>query len=254
MQFAITIGSFALLPFVELNVRACRHVFGKDTPILICDDRSQKTPEMEALAEKYGCGFITSNTPRGHFCGCSQTTVAAVAFAQAMQADIAVKLTQRFILLEPRIRERIEQLFTERPELELAHCGRPKPEGLKRSKWFVKFPFLVDCMVMRTAAFDPHWLKASYESKCKDGTKHASYTESWLQHLCETKCAGKHETLEWLTNHHGEPHWYLRKTQNDNVDYIRAAHRFGLKHANFPTNEWRDLVGKERYRPIPVMD
>jgi hypothetical protein len=205
-------------------------------------------------------------------------------------------LTQRFILLEPRIRERIEQLFTERPELELAHCGRPKPEGLKRSKWFVKFEYLVDAMFMRTSAFDPHWLKASYESQCKEGTKqvailsaridshpankpadpskvtpemsvelnelrkqlaeakHASYTESWLQYLCETKCAGKHETLEWLTNHRGEPHWYLRKTQNDNVDYIRAAHRFGLKHANFPTNEWRDLVGKERYRPIPVMD
>jgi len=124
VTFAVTVGGFALVSFCELNIVCARHVFGKDTPILLCDERSPKTPEMEALADKYGCSFITSRVNRGHFLGCANATVTAVAFAHAMQADIAVKLTQRFILLDQRIRERIEQLFTERPELELAHCGR----------------------------------------------------------------------------------------------------------------------------------
>lgn len=251
MKFAVAIGTYSLLNFIELNILTCRHVFGESTPIILSDGHCDQSPQVEALAEQYGCAYVGERINRGHFVGCAQNAVVAAAFAQHVGADIAVKINQRLILLSPEIPDIVSDVFKD-GSIDIALPGSPKLESLMTSKFFAKFSYLVDVIFMRSSSFDPDWIKHSYESQWKNGSRHIdSYTEMYWANVCKSKCDGRTRKLDFLTNHGERPFKYLRKVQNSNEDYVQVARNMGMDgFPAFATAEWQQLR-QGSYMPLP---
>lgn len=95
---AITIGSYSAPDFVRLNIRACRRVFGSEVPILVSDDRSNLSAEVERVAEEEGAAFSGCDRRRSHCSGDWQAYVGGCEWGRACNADITIKLSRRFIL------------------------------------------------------------------------------------------------------------------------------------------------------------
>jgi hypothetical protein len=251
MKFAIAIGTYSLLNFIELNIITCRHVFGADVPIILSDGRADNSAKVEELAEKYGCAYVGEEANRGHFVGCAQNAVVATAFARHVGADIAVKINQRFILLDPETPAKVSSIFND-GKIDIALPGSPKPSGLITSKFFSRFSYLVDILFMRASSFDPEWIKSAYEGQWKKGTKHIdSYTEMFWANVCKSKCAGRVKVIDWLTDHGERPFKYLRKVQNTHEDFAMVARTVEMDNtSHFATAEWQQLR-QGHYMPLP---
>lgn len=257
MRFAVSIGCYSLLNFIELNIITCRSVFGDNVPIILSDGRSDNSAKVEELAEKYGCAYVGEAVNRGHFAGCAQNAVVAPAFARHVGADIAVKINQRLVLLDPETPAKVSEIFKD-GTIDLALPGTPHPDSLLTSKFFARFPYLVDIIFMRASAFDPEWLKVTYETQWQTGQKQIdSYTEMFWSNICSySSFKDRVKVIDWLTNHgekpHGEkPFRYLRKAQNSPADFSMVAREFGMPdHLHYSTGEWGSLV-KGSYNPLP---
>lgn len=259
MRFAVTIGSFALPGFVELNVLQCKKVFPSDTPILISDDWSQESATIKALADRLGVYHIASETPRNHFCGDIAAVVNGLAFAQSMNADIMIKISQRFILVEPVCSQIISQYFAS-PEIWLALPGRISAHSITRpeSRFFAQFPMNTDLIVIRSGSVSPEQIKSSYEEKVQSagspqfGIKSlAGYVESFFNDIAHTHFANHLALMPEFTHHaHGRSPLFLRRCQSHPADYFNLAQSHHISHPSFPCSEWRDLI--PHYRPRPI--
>lgn len=249
MTFSICVGSYAMPSFLELNLRALRDVFG-NVPILVYDGRSKDSAQIKDLADRFEASYITENVNRTHFMGCLQTAVSSLAFARAMNCDIALKINQRMVLLAENIPNLIEEVFDD-PSVLLATPPAIRVETIKddASKFHARFPRMVDILAFRAAAIDPQWIAEKYAEQVRTGTgRHDALTEHFWQRMTETEFKDSHRNLPFLSEPSVPPK-YLRKCQAASEDYQQAAVRLGMNLADFPTVEWSAMLGAA-YRPL----
>lgn len=249
MNIAITIGAYQLTEFVELNLAMLRELFGNETPILVSDDHSVKSPAMHWLAGKYGAEYIGSEARRSHFAGDAQAVINALAFAKANDCEVALKLSQRVILTDPNARETILAPF--RQHYDLALPGRLNVNKLRpEHRMYGSFVYLTDLVAIRTAALSAEDLMARYQAKVKAC---ASKTDAYVERLFLELARGEFEGKTWVypeyTDHYpGVPCKFLRKCQNDQIQYQKLGHTKGI-HGLFSVSDWRFL--DPDYRPHP---
>lgn len=252
MRFALSIGSFQLFNFVRLNVAFARRVFGDDAKIVIYDAPSDESPRIKALADEYGCWYITERVNRNHFAGCAQNSLTAIMFAQMHDCDIGIKLNQRTVLLSPEIPKLLELEFRD-PQVTLVTPGQPPKDSIldDGSAFHSRFPFGVDVLCFRANAWDAQGVADRYRAQWTSPTadRYSVYTETFWAN--ESKRLGPaHRKVDWLTAHTpGEPFKYLRKIQNTEPHYNDAAVAIGLPAGQFVCAEWSKI--KPEYRPAP---
>lgn len=251
MKVAITIGSFLMTDFVELNIRQCRHVFGEDVLILVSDDISKESPAIRDLCERLQVYHIAGG-PRGHFAGDLSAAVNALVFAQQHGADLAIKLSQRFMFAEPCCAEIIERYFTP-ADTWLAMPGRISAHTIKRhdSKFFSNLSVLTDLLIIRTGTITPAALKHRYESRVINAQNQVDrLVESCWANLMDCEFVGHTVRMPEFTNPFpGRPDIYLRKAQAEPADFELLARARGMKRFNPVLVEWSKLT--EHYRPVP---
>lgn len=251
MNFAISLGTYKLVAFAELQLRSLRNIFGYTTPILVYDGASDVSQKIKDLADEYECSYVTESFNRSHFAGCLLNSVCAVAFARHVGASLAIKLNQRLILLSDDIPERLEEVFSN-SKIDIAMPTTVKLETIydNRSRFHAKFQYLPDCIVYRSNKVDPQWIADSYATQVKTGTTpHDALTEAFWQRQVDSTFKNRFSPLKWLSEPTVPP-IYLRKIQHRESDYQKAAMDLGMTEASFPCAEWKNLAGAA-YRPTP---
>lgn len=252
MKFAATIGSYDMPDFVELNVRALRHVFG-DIPILISDDISQRSVEIRDVAERLDTFYQCSETHRSHFAGDAAACCNALAFAEHQGADICLKISQRFVLCAPAAREIIERYFND-PNIDMILPGRVPASTIKRaeSRFFSNLSTQSDLVCVRTGKLRPQTLKELYEARVRSGHgRHSTLIEGLFAFIMDVTLAGHVVQAPEFTNPYpGRDPIYLRRCQSEPADYMRIAQELGMSSGWVPlVQEWRQLTNS--YRPVP---
>lgn len=251
MTFSLTIGSYALPNFLELNLRSCRRIFGQ-VPMLIYDGKSADSPRIKEIADRFGASYLTERVNRGHFSGCIQNSICAVAFARANGCDLAVKINQRFVLADQNIPARLEKIFANR-SIDLAMPPSVKTETIiaSKSKFHHRFKYHPDFIVLRASAIEPQWIADSYAKQVNtDVSRYGTLSENfWIKQI-ESTFAGRFAPLDWLSTP-SRPPTYLRKIQHTEDDYRKHALSLGMDWASeFPVAEWSEILGLA-YSPIP---
>lgn len=254
MTISIVIGSYAMPAFIRLQIVALRRIFGEDAKILVSDDISQQSVEIRDVAQEYGVHHVCSETHRGHFASDLQSVVHGLAFARCNKSDLCLKVSQRLVLVEPVIREIIENYFAD-PNTNLILPGRIHPATIKRatSRFFSNFLLNSDVLCLKTEAISPHQLKERYENKIRENkSKHAALIEGLWSDLIDTHFNHHYEFAPELTHPFpGRDPLYLRKCQSEPADYSLLAEKLGLKNWPVPMlQEWNVL--STSYRPVPV--
>lgn len=253
MTVAITIGCYKLTSFIELNVLRCRRIFGEETPILLSDDRSDASKDIQALALKYDCNYYGSNKRRSHFSGDCQAVINAIVFGRECGADIALKLSQRLIIVRPEFRTAMERAFAD-PEVQIALPGRIPKNQISRpsSVFYSRFGLLSDVVAIRPNAIEPEEFLSIYRDRCAVGKHPAeSFVETSLGFILDKKFGGnKHRLVtEWSVHKQGQPKIYLRKSQSSSSDYQQIAmHEDVHSPTGWDLSEWKTIEGRN-YRP-----
>lgn len=229
-----------------------RHVFGKDVPILVSDDKSQGSPAIEEVANKYGCAYLCSNKRRSHFLGDLQSIISSIVFARSQNCDVAIKISLRFILLDPSLRTMLEDRFTNHiTNMILPTKVKPHQLIRRESMTFAQLPLLTDFIALRSDAINPAELIERYRYKCThERAPHASLIEALFLDLAH----GRFKDSTYLSDELGmhqpsQPHRFLRKAQNNRLEYLDHARRLGIQ-GDFNTDEWSKLLGVH-YKPKP---
>lgn len=252
MRFCCTVGCYKMPEFAELQIRALRRVFGESVPILLSDDLSDHSPEIKEVAERYGVHHIVSG-PRGHFGGDAAACVHGLAFAECEKADICVKVSQRFVLCEPVIREILERYFSDE-NVWLLLPGRIHPGSIKRaeSRFFANLSTQSDIVCIRSGKLTPLALKELYEGRVRaKQSRHDSLIESLWAFVMDHTLAGHAVQAPELTHGvPGRPPLFLRRCQSEPADYMKFAAELGLPQFLALVQEWRQLTTS--YRPCPI--
>lgn len=250
MKFAVTVGSYELAQFVEGAVCCIREAFGADTPILISDDVSERSPEIESIAAKRECHYWRSTGRMNHFAGDFQAVMNALTFAQQEGAEIAVKVSQRLWVLSPKIRERAEAIFAD-DNIAIALPGRPKKEQIVGAKSFHAYAYLTDIIFMRPRDFNADTMRVYYQTRFRNGRKiWDCFVETAFIDLVNRQFATRHRVFEELTDVNGGEPLFLRRYCTTHQQYAKAASKFGIA-GYFPTNEWKSL--QRNYNPRPAL-
>lgn len=235
-----------------MNVMMTRHVFGQDVPILVSDDRSQNSEKIEGVAKKHEAGYICTRVTKKHFAGDLQSVLNSIVFARSQNCDVAVKISLRLILLDSKLKD----VFTDRFKNHICNLIVPskvRPTQLIRreSATFCLLPILTDILLIRANAIDPQELIDMYKHKCtSEKSPHASLIEALILDLCHGKFKDSHHISDELGVHQpGQPHRFLRKAQNNRVEYLDHARRLGIA-GDFITDEWSRYLGIH-YSPKP---
>jgi hypothetical protein len=251
MTFAAVIGSYDLPDFVRLQILSLRHVFG-DIPVLVSDDISPHSPEIRDIAAEFAVHHVASG-PRGHFAGDCQAAVNGLAFAQCEKADILLKVSQRFVLCSPLIRQILERYFAN-PDTWLLLPGRIHPASIKRaeSRFFSNLSVQSDIVCLRSDKITPLALKELYESRLRaKQSRHDSLIEALWAFIMDVTLAGHAVQAPELTHHpSGHPKLFLRRCQSEPAEYQKLAAELGMKDFLPLLQEWRQLTNS--YRPVPV--
>jgi hypothetical protein len=253
MTFAVTIGSYNLPDFVRLNILALRKVFGEDVKILVSDDWSDRSVEIRDLAERLGTHHLCASSHRGHFAGDVSSTIAALAFAESEKADVAIKISQRFLLCEPAAREIIERYFSD-PEIWMAMPARLHPGSIKRaeSRFFASLTTITDLLCVRTWKLRPSTLKELYEERVNNRrSRHDTLVEALFSYISDVTLAGHCVRMPEFSNPYpGRPPIYLRRSQSEAAQFQTFAAELGFKEFHPLLIEWRQMSAA--YRPCPV--
>lgn len=248
MTFALSIGSYLLTNFLELNLRWCRRVFG-EVPIIVYDGLSENSPRMQEIATEHGCAYLTETVNRSHFAGDIQNAVTAIAFAKHHQCDIAVKINQRTILLSERIPKLLEYEFLSGADF-VTPGQYPESSILEpASRFHARFPHGCDLLAFRAERFNAQDVADGYERQWRLGQgRYDAYAETYWINVGKAMGDGHHRP-DWLTVPQ-IPSLLLRKIQATPTDYSNAAVAVGMPVGSFPVEEWGKLR-KGSYRPSP---
>lgn len=239
--------------FLEVNICALRRLLGKDLPILVSDDRSHLTPQIEAVAKKYGCAFYGSRIRRGHFCADFQAVINSVSFAKQVDAEWAIKVSQRLVMHSAQLRPHIEKYISQ-PHVIIALPGSPDPTR-SRSPGFAKYPFLTDVIFFKSSAIEPEFLREYYERHWKEPKRGYldGFVEFTIYDLLQNQFKDKWAVIHELTNlpPDGQPKLFLRRYQASPADYENLSRELGLNCHGFNLSEWKALEQPGMYSPAP---
>lgn len=250
---AIVLGCYRLKSFIELNILRCRRLL-PDVPILLSDDRSPESPQIEALAQKNECDYVVGEKRRSHFSGDWQSFINGIVFAREIEAEIVVKLSQRCIPVLPGFFAALARAFDD-PECQVVLPGQLNVNQISRptARFYRKFGLLTDMVALRTNAIEPEEMLAVYRERAGTPGRRISdsFAEtSWGYLIENTFPSPKHKLLtEWTHHVPGKPKLYLRKSQSTASDYIQVAKMEGLENFNAELREWIQVEGKQGYKP-----
>lgn len=250
LKLAFTIGSYRLVDFVQLGIRQLQKL-SPDSHILVSDDQAEESKHMQLIAEQHGVNYKCSKIRRGHFAADMQSLVNALSFAEAVGADVAIKISQRTVLSKPEALEVIQRTF-EDPNICAATPGQPKKtQGSRAAKGFTAFAILSDIVMIRVGCMTPQDLLVMYRERLiRERTPWSSFIECAVDDLHNRKFPGRTAKIEELTNPTDDP-IYLRRYQATESDYIRLAHERGFA-GRFPCDEW-NVIERQKYQCRPVV-
>jgi len=255
MTVAITIGAYRLVEFLHLNVLRCRRIFGPDTCVLVSDDKSTESGAIERLAKDLDCEYTVSKKRMSHFSGDAQAVLNAIVFGRECGADVALKLSQRLIIVRPEFRTAMEVAFAD-PEVQIALPGRIPKNQISRSgaRFYSRFGLLSDSVAIRPNAIEPQEFLDIYRERCAHGRHPSeSFVETSLGFLLAHKFQGNRHRLlaEWTEHKSGQPKIFLRKSQSSANDYALVARLEGMNWdaSQIDCREWREIEGPKLYRP-----
>lgn len=252
MTIAFTIGSYQLFQFVYLGLKQLQEL-SPESPVLVSDDRSNASEQIEAVAHECGAAFECSKVRRGHFAGDFQSLVSALAFAQAVDADIAVKVSQRFVFRKRDAIDAIKKAF-EDEKIAAATPGRPSVvfnTGTKKGGTFNAFSMLSDVVCIRAKELKPEQLLHLYRQRLmRERTPWASFIECTVDELHSHVFPGRTVKIAEITDPQPDP-WYLRRYQARQDQYRELATRHGIG-GHFDLVEWA-LIEKHGYQPRPLV-
>ena len=255
MKYAAAVGCAGFPNFTELNVCLLREVFGKDLPIVICDDKSQDTQQNESVATRRDCYFKTGDVPRGHFAGDIQAFMDAISLAEAVGADIAIKMSQRSMVSHLDLHTVIESKFTFDPNCLAVMAGRPNPRLIRQGhQQYARFPLLTDIVFMRIGKeLTADFIKEQYENQVKSGSKYYDcFVEVFWDRARTNYLNGKVHLAPELTDHRpGMAPLYLRRYQNGESEYLSRAGRYGISSGHWLLGERSKLT--QKYDPRPKL-
>jgi hypothetical protein len=254
MTIALTISSYLLQDFVELGLRQILKIF-PGSPVLVSDDFSPRSESIADMATTLGATYIVANTRRGHFAGDCQSTGNSISFAQAHNADIAIKVSQRFIFVNPICHGLILRAF-EDGKIDFALPG-PMPIDTLRpggSAGFSHFPVLTDLMMFRTSACDTESMVNEYKAKVTNewGTPTGTFIEALAKQWIDGRFKGRSLLMGEFTKHvngRSGGDLYLRRNQNHQHTYRELARLHGI-NGDFLLDEWQKIDGAQ-YWPRP---
>jgi hypothetical protein len=248
MTVAITIGAYALPDFVELCCRRCRVLF-PDAPILIADDLSAQSADIQARAERHHCMYVVSQNRRSHFSGDIQAIITALALAEAQECDIALKISQRFIPVLPEFRSSMERAFSD-PSISLVLPGRVDRRQILRpqSQFFSKFGIQTDVVAIRRGSIAPQTLVDTYRDRVNNPkSKSDSLVETTIGYLAGTHFRGATAVVAEWTNHRAHTaKVFLRRCQSSQEDYQKLGVIEGIK-GKWDLREW-GMIERKSYR------
>jgi hypothetical protein len=243
VNIAIALGTYKLYDFVKLNLLQLQKIF-PDSPIVLNDDKSERSEDIKKLAEEMGVAMSGSAIRRGHFAGDIQNYVSGLEFAQQEGADILLKLGQRFIPLLPIFRTYIEEPFLD-PNIRILVPGRISAAGIRlpSSKWYSGFGILSDCVAIRVGSISPKEFLEAYTSNYKFSRFSPNLlVEVFLGQLLATVFQNSSFVSMNLANYKpGEHPAFLRKTQCDPRAYQALAETHGLTGGDYPCDEYAFL-------------
>ena len=240
---ALTIGSYRLPDFVELNIVLSRMVYG-DIPILVSDDRSLESPLIQDVAAKHDCHYLCTTGRMAHCGGDIQHFINAAEFASQEQKPFAIKQSCRFIPLAG-----IEQVWREGfQKASLIVPGQIKAGQIARpnAAFYQKFGLLTDCVGWKTGSLTGQDIAEHYRATATQA-KHAydNFVEIAWGRLAQAKF--KHDIVvdDRLANHEvGKPKLYLRKAQSGRQEYENVAKAVGVT-GQFDIREWKAIEGPQ---------
>jgi hypothetical protein len=94
----LVIGTFAAVPYVHLHLESRRR-FYPDVPVIIHDDCSPAADQLRQLCSVYGAEYLSSEERLPPNAGDLRATLCAIQQAYSRKADLAVKISRRFIPL-----------------------------------------------------------------------------------------------------------------------------------------------------------
>ena len=242
-----------MLPFIKLSVLQLKRLV-PDVDILISDDPSPESPAIEALAKEHGCSYLGARVRRGHFASDFQSLVNSLAFAEAVGADVAVKVSQRFVFRKLESIEIFRKTFSDQ-NIMAATPGQPKVNGATRqTSGFGAFGTLSDVVAIRVGSITPENLIHLYRARLmREKVPWASFIECLVDELHTRVFPGKTVKIAELTNpeNPADP-IYLRRYQAGERLYHELAQSHGIT-AQFPLCEWAQIEqGNYLCRPILV--
>jgi len=233
MTLAFTISAYRMHSFVRLGVAQLRKLCPQ-SPILISDDPSVESEHIRAVADEYGCTYRCPTKRRGHFSGDMQGIINSVAFGQACKADVAIKVSQRFVFRKPEAIGSIIKCF-EDENIMAATPGKPRVTN--GSNGFGAFGTLSDVLMIRVGSVSPEELLQIYRGRLmREQVPWRAFIECFADSLHSVKFPGRTRKIEELTNHSGDP-IYLRRYQNSESQYRALALENGF-NGIFPLTEW----------------
>lgn len=252
MTIAFTISSYRLAPFVQLGLAQLRKL-SPDSPILVSDDKASESDAIKALADQYGAHYVCSRERRGHFANDAQSIVNALTFAEANNCDIAIKISQRFILRKPESIDVIQKVFSD-SNMMAATPGKPTlMSGSRASKGFGAFGTLSDIVAIRTGAMTGDAFIQLYRARLmREKVPWASFLECLCDEMHSHVFPGRTAKVPELTNPNPQDPLYLRRYQATERQYRDLAMTHGFA-AQFPLDEWNRLEPGAGYMCKPVV-
>lgn len=251
-KLAFTISSYRLHDFVKLGLKQLERL-SYDSPVLVSDDPGPESEMIKKTAEDHGAVYRAPTKRRGHFSGDFQSIVNAMAFAEAAGADIAIKVSQRFIFRKPESIDVIHKTFTN-PNILVATPGQPRvmPGNGKATNGFGNFSILSDVVMIRVGAMTPMDMLVMYRERLlREKVPWASFIECTMDLLHSSKFPGRTAKIEELTNPTEDP-IYLRRYQATEKQYRDLALSHGF-NGLFPLNEWGQIEQRNYLcRPVVV--
>jgi hypothetical protein len=251
VKIAVAIGSYSMPAFIRLQILSLRKVFGEDVKILVSDDWSEKSVEIRDIADEMDVHHIVGG-PRGHFAGDAACCCNGLAFAESEKADALIKVSQRFVLVEPCVRQILENYLAD-PETWLLLPGKISAATIKRaeSRFFSNFQLNSDFLCIRSGTITPLQLKERYETRVRERqSRHATLIESLWCEMVDCHFNHHYKFVPELTHPYpGRPPIYLRRAQSQPADYQKLASELGLNNFLPLLQEWRQLT--QFYRPVP---
>ena len=241
MKLAFTLSTYRLCDFVRLGLKQLQ-TLAPGEPILVSDDASPESATIEKMARDAGVAYRCSKIRRGHFAADYQGIVNSVAFAEAAGADVAVKVSQRFVFRKPEAIEVIRKAFSD-PAICAATPGQPKQiisQNNRAAAGFGSFGILSDVVAIRVGSISAAELLAMYKERLvREHVPWKSFIEVAVDDLHSKKFPGRTVKMDELTNPTDDK-IYLRRYQCVEQEYRDLAKTHGF-NGLYPLSEWSNL-------------